>query len=124
MAYLKAFQVSVLCHYCHVGLVLMMMYSAELQEWEQVTAMRDSDQRRFCRERYLSSACFDMVYGIRSQLLGQVRAAGFISTTGASDLKIVNQNAHNWSLVKGILVSMLYPNICSIDRENKNVFNE
>jgi hypothetical protein len=65
-----------------------------------------------------------MVCGIRAQLLGQLRAAGFVQNTGAGDLKDINSNSGNWALVKGILVSTLYPRVCAIDKQNKWLYNE
>lgn len=64
-----------------------------------------------------------MVYAIRQQLVGQLRASGFIKTKGRSDLKELNSNSDNWPMVKGVLVATLYPNICGIDRAKKILYN-
>lgn len=64
-----------------------------------------------------------MVYAIRSQLLGQLRASGFVKTKGKGDLKELNANSNNWALVKGVLMATLYPNICGVDRVKKVLYN-
>lgn len=94
------------------------------KDWEKSTLFKESVERNFCRERFVSSACFEMVCGIRAQLLGQLRAAGFVQNTGANDLRDLNTNSENWSMVKGILTATLYPNVCAIDKENNCLFNE
>lgn len=80
-------------------------------------------ENRFCRENYLSAVTFEMIYAIRMQLLGQLRACGFVKAKGTGDLKELNNNSNNWALVKGILVATLYPNICGTDRTKNVLYN-
>lgn len=94
-----------------------------LQDWEKSRLFCDGTERRFCRDHYLSSLTFEMVYAIRSQLLGQLRASGFVKTKGKGDLKELNANSNNWALVKGVLMATLYPNICGVDRAKKVLYN-
>ena len=96
----------------------------KFQEWEKSSLFNDRVVRDFCQKNYLSSATFEMVVGIRAQLLGQLRSCGFVQPKGSNDVKSLNVNSDNWALVKGILASTLYPNICGIDIKNKSLFNE
>lgn len=37
---------------------------------------------------------------MRSQLLGQLRATGFVRARGGSDIRDLNTNSENWAVVK------------------------
>jgi len=79
---------------------------------------------KFCSDQFVSSNTFEMVYGIRSQLLGHLRAARFVNSKGSADLHAVNTNSDNSALVRGIIVSTLYPNLCAVNRAKKCLYNE
>ena len=59
----------------------------------------------------------EMVVGIRNQVLAQLRASGFVRARGSGDIKSINTNSNNWSLVKACLTSGLYPNVIRVDKE-------
>lgn len=60
----------------------------------------------------------DMIFGIRTQIMGQLRASGFVRTRGPGDIGDVNRNSNSWSTVKACLVAGGYPNILRVDKEN------
>lgn len=95
-----------------------------LQHWENAKLYSRGTDKRFLRDNYLSGACFEMVSGIRTQLLGQLRSSGFVKSKGGGDLRDLNVNSDNWALVKGVLTGSMYPNICAIDREKNCLYNE
>lgn len=41
-----------------------------------------------------------IVFFFRSQILGQLKVAGFIRPRGAGDIRDLNSNSSNWALVK------------------------
>ncbi|CAL8119186.1 unnamed protein product [Orchesella dallaii] len=89
--------------------------------WE---ASRKSERKKFCQDNYLSATTFEMVSRIREQLLGQLCAMGFVQNRTPSVLSELNTNSENWAMVKGVLVAMLYPNICGVsDNVLHNSFN-
>jgi ATP-dependent RNA helicase YTHDC2 len=53
----------------------------------------------------------------RTQLLGQLRASGFVRARGGGDIRDLNSNSENWAVVKAALCAGLYPNILRVDRE-------
>lgn len=55
--------------------------------------------------------------GVRTQLLGQLRASGFVKARGSGDIRDLNANSENWCVVKAALVSGMYPNLLRVDRE-------
>lgn len=59
--------------------------------------------------------------GLRSQILGQLRASGFVRTRGGSDLHELNQFSDNWAVIKAALTAGLYPNLARIDRGHKQL---
>ncbi|KAM9841444.1 3'-5' RNA helicase YTHDC2 [Aulostomus maculatus] len=89
------------------------------QAWQK--ARSDGWERSFCDKNFLSQATMDMILGIRTQLLGQLRAIGFVRARGGSDIRDVNQNSENWAVVKAALVSGMYPNMVHLDLETSQL---
>uniref|UniRef100_A0A1A7XDF5 RNA helicase n=1 Tax=Iconisemion striatum TaxID=60296 RepID=A0A1A7XDF5_9TELE len=85
------------------------------QAWQK--ARSEGWERSFCQKNYLSQATMDMILGMRTQLLGQLRAIGFVRARGGSDIRDVNLNSENWSIVKAALVAGMYPNLVHINKE-------
>lgn len=55
----------------------------------------------------------------RTQLLGQLRASGFVRARGGGDIRDLNTNSENWAAVKAALCAGIYPNLAKIEK-NKN----
>ena len=53
----------------------------------------------------------EMVTGMRTQLLGQLRASGFVRAKGAGDIRDLNKNSENWAVVKAALTAGSYPHL-------------
>uniref|UniRef100_A0A672ZSK1 RNA helicase n=1 Tax=Sphaeramia orbicularis TaxID=375764 RepID=A0A672ZSK1_9TELE len=94
----------------HMGLL------RAFQAWQR--ACSEGWERAFCEENFLSQATMDMILGMRTQLMGQLRALGFVRTRGASDIRDVNVNSENWAVVKAALVAGMYPNLVHIDKSS------
>ncbi|XP_008936551.1 PREDICTED: probable ATP-dependent RNA helicase YTHDC2, partial [Merops nubicus] len=86
------------------------------QAWQK--ARSDGWERSFCEKNFLSQATMEIIIGMRTQLLGQLRASGFVRARGGADIKDVNTNSENWAVVKAALVAGMYPNLVHVDREN------
>ena len=63
----------------------------------------------------------EMIVGMRTQLLGQLRASGFVRTRGSGDIRDLNLNSENWAVVKAALTAGLYPNMIRVDREHSQL---
>ncbi|KAG7240878.1 hypothetical protein INR49_023452 [Caranx melampygus] len=85
------------------------------QAWQK--ARSEGWERTFCEKNFLSQATMDMILGMRTQLLGQLRAIGFVRARGGSDIRDVNLNSENWAVVKAALVSGMYPNLVHLNQE-------
>ena len=85
------------------------------QEWQQARA--EKREKSWCREYHVNNTTMEMVVGIRNQVLAQLRASGFVRARGSGDIKSININSSNWSLVKACLMSGLYPNVIRVDRQ-------
>jgi hypothetical protein len=59
----------------------------------------------------------EMLAGTRTQLLGQLRASGFVRAKGPGDIRDLNKNAENWAVVKAALTAGCYPNLARFDHE-------
>ncbi|XP_053934447.1 3'-5' RNA helicase YTHDC2-like [Cuculus canorus] len=86
------------------------------QAWQK--ARSDGWERAFCEKNFLCQATMEIIIGMRTQLLGQLRASGFVRARGGADIKDVNTNSENWSVVKAALVAGMYPNLVHVDRES------
>uniref|UniRef100_A0A8C3L563 RNA helicase n=1 Tax=Chrysolophus pictus TaxID=9089 RepID=A0A8C3L563_CHRPC len=86
------------------------------QAWQK--ARSDGWERVFCEKNFLSQATMEIIIGMRTQLLGQLRALGFVRARGGADIRDVNANSENWAVVKAALVAGMYPNLVHVDREN------
>jgi len=58
---------------------------------------------------------------VRTQLLGQLRASGFVRARGGGDIRDLNSNSENWAVVKAAMCAGLYPNILRVDRERNQL---
>ncbi|XP_070780527.1 3'-5' RNA helicase YTHDC2 [Enoplosus armatus] len=85
------------------------------QAWQK--ARSDGWERSFCEKNFLSQATMDMILGMRTQLLGQLRAIGFVRARGGSDIRDVNLNSENWAIVKAALMCGMYPNLVHVNQE-------
>ncbi|XP_009467463.1 PREDICTED: probable ATP-dependent RNA helicase YTHDC2 isoform X2 [Nipponia nippon] len=86
------------------------------QAWQK--ARSDGWERPFCERYFLSQATMEIIVGMRTQLLGQLRASGFVRARGGADIRDVNTNSENWAVVKAALVAGMYPNLVHVDRES------
>ena len=84
------------------------------QGWQ--VAKTEGREGAFCRKFGTSASTLEMVTGMRSQLLGQLRAAGFVRPKGADDIRDLNRNSENWAVVKAALAAGAYPSIARLDR--------
>uniref|UniRef100_A0AAQ4QP43 RNA helicase n=1 Tax=Gasterosteus aculeatus aculeatus TaxID=481459 RepID=A0AAQ4QP43_GASAC len=89
------------------------------QAWQK--ARSEGWERSFCEKNFLSQATMDMILGMRTQLLGQLRAIGFVRARGGSDIRDVNLNSENWAVVKAALMAGMYPNLVHINRETSMI---
>uniref|UniRef100_A0A3P8WMT8 YTH N6-methyladenosine RNA binding protein C2 n=1 Tax=Cynoglossus semilaevis TaxID=244447 RepID=A0A3P8WMT8_CYNSE len=85
------------------------------QAWQR--ARRDGCERSFCERNFLSQATMEMIFDLRVQLLGQLRAIGFVRPRGSSNIHELNQNSENWAVVKAALVCGMYPNMFYVDQK-------
>ena len=56
------------------------------------------------------------VHCYRTQLLGQLRASGFVRARGGGDIRDLNTNSENWAVVKAALCAGMYPNVIRVNR--------
>ncbi|XP_064618810.1 3'-5' RNA helicase YTHDC2-like [Lineus longissimus] len=85
------------------------------QAWQKARA--DGWERQFCQKNFISGATMEMILGMRTQLLGQLRASGFVRARGCGDIRDLNTNSENWAVVKAALLAGMYPNVIRFDRQ-------
>ena len=84
------------------------------QGWQK--AKSEGREKSFCHRHQVSSSTLEMVTGMRTQLLGQLRASGFVRAKGPGDIRELNRNSENWAVVKAALVAGAYPSLARYDR--------
>ncbi|CAL8343000.1 unnamed protein product [Merluccius merluccius] len=89
------------------------------QAWQK--ARSDGWERSFCEKNFLSQATMEIIIMMRTQLLGQLRAIGFVRARGRSDIRDVNLNSENWALVKAALLTGTYPKLAHINQDSCSI---
>ncbi|CAL8280780.1 unnamed protein product [Lota lota] len=89
------------------------------QAWQK--ARSDGWERSFCEKNFLSQATMEIIIMMRTQLLGQLRAIGFVRARGRSDIRDVNINSENWAIVKAALLTGTYPKLAHINQESGSI---
>ncbi|GFY33088.1 3'-5' RNA helicase YTHDC2 [Trichonephila clavipes] len=92
------------------------------QAWQK--AKVEGHERIFCARNFISHATMEMVVAMRSQLLGQLRASGFIRARGNSDIRDLNTNSEIWAVIKAALCAGTYPNLIRIDRDRQQLITQ
>ncbi|XP_022100852.1 probable ATP-dependent RNA helicase YTHDC2 [Acanthaster planci] len=92
------------------------------QAWQR--ARSDGWEKAFCQRNFLSQATMEMIVGMRTQLLGQLRASGFVRARGPGDIRDLNTNSENWAVVKASLCAGMYPNIMKVDRKKSQLMTQ
>lgn len=87
------------------------------QGWQK--ARIEGSERIFTRQKQISSSTMEMVTGMRTQLLGQLRASGFVRAKGTGDIRDLNKHSENWAVVKAALTAGSYPSMARFDRESQ-----
>ena len=87
------------------------------QGWQK--ARVEGNEKQFCYNYQISTSTMEMITGMRTQLLGQLRASGFVRAKGFGDIRDLNKYSENWAVVKAALVGGAYPNLARYDRDSK-----
>ncbi|UYV78742.1 YTHDC2 [Cordylochernes scorpioides] len=92
------------------------------QAWQK--ARSEGYERSFCEKNFLSAPTLEMIVGMRTQLLGQLRASGFVRARGGGDIRDLNSNSENWAVVKAAVCAGTYPNLIRVDRERRQLITQ
>ena len=87
--------------------------------WQK--AKHEVCEKQFCEQNFISSAAMEMIVNMRAQLLGQLRASGFVRARGTGDIRDLNTNSENWAVVKAALCAGAYPYIVRVDRDKNRL---
>ncbi|KAF5404452.1 hypothetical protein PHET_02273 [Paragonimus heterotremus] len=89
------------------------------QFWQK--ARSEGWERSFSQKNFISTAAFEIITVIRTQLLGQLRASGFVKARGSGDIRDLNTNSENWAIVKAAIVAGMHPNFARVHREQGKI---
>jgi hypothetical protein len=94
-----------------------MVFLKAFHGWQK--AKNEQLEKVFCRENFINPSTMDMIFNLRTQLLGQLRASGFVKAKGASDIRDLNTNSENWAVVKAALAAGYFPNVIRFETARK-----
>lgn len=89
------------------------------QMWLNLKNTQQND-RRFCEEHFISKNHIEHVRGIRKQILGYLEQSELVGKNQSH----LNENSENWSIVKAVICSSLYPFIARIERQRGSMYTE
>ncbi|KAL1420950.1 hypothetical protein MTO96_004318 [Rhipicephalus appendiculatus] len=89
------------------------------QRWQKARA--ENSEHYFCERNFVSGATMSTALAVRGQLLGQLRASGFVRSRGGGDIRDLNTNSDNWAVIKAALCAGSYPNLLRVDRERRQL---
>ncbi|KAJ8937482.1 hypothetical protein NQ314_011872 [Rhamnusium bicolor] len=84
-----------------------LLYLMVFKKWQEES--HNGRISEFCRNYFISHPTMNSILETRGQLLGQLRAAGFINQSNS--VEEYNRNANCWPLVKAIICTGLYANL-------------
>ncbi|CAH8834358.1 unnamed protein product [Trichobilharzia szidati] len=93
-----------------------MMLLRAFQFWQK--SRSEGWEKNFCQKNFISTTAFEVITAIRTQLLGQLRASGFVKARGSGDIRDLNSNSENWAVVKAAIVAGMHGNLARLDRKN------
>lgn len=85
------------------------------QRWNHFKSERNFDNQ-FNQKNFINGGIMERIFGIRSQIIGQLRSVGLVSSQG--NLQYLNENSGKWCVVKACLAAGLYPNVAKINKTN------
>ncbi|XP_053659053.1 3'-5' RNA helicase YTHDC2-like [Anopheles marshallii] len=89
------------------------------QRWSGTRSMHK--RKELCNRLFLNHGKLLMVHDLRKKLHGHLCTIGMVKSYEPSSAKELNVYAYNWSLVKGILLVGLYPNVCYLEKYSKTL---
>lgn len=89
------------------------------QGWQ--AARHNNTERQYSERHFINSGSMELITGMRTHILSQLRTVGLVKARGAGDIRDVNSNADNWALVKAALTGGAYPNLARVDREHNTL---
>ncbi|XP_035893626.1 3'-5' RNA helicase YTHDC2-like [Anopheles stephensi] len=93
-----------------------------LRAYQRWLSMHSVHKRKeLCSRMFLNHGKLSMVHDLRNKLHTHLCTLGLVKTYGAGSINQLNAFAGNWSLVKGVLLVGLYPNVCYQGKYSKTL---
>lgn len=96
--------------------------SKAFKQWSR--AKEEGNERSFCAKNFVSSPAMEMISGMRGQLISHLKNIGLIRHRGPGDMKDLNSNSQNWSVIKAVVLTGAYPALIRVDRESGCIISE
>ena len=74
------------------------------QKWQEL-CRNNPKNVSYDRSGIILFSSFELVYSLRTKILGQLRACGFVKGKGAMNIRQLNTNSDNFTLVKAAICS-------------------
>nr|XP_049465323.1 3'-5' RNA helicase YTHDC2-like [Anopheles coluzzii] len=89
------------------------------QRWLDARSVQK--RKELCNRLFLNHGKLTMVSELRNKLHAHLCSIGVVKSYGPGSVKDLNEFANNWSLVKGILLVGLYPNVSYLEKYSKTM---
>uniref|UniRef100_A0A182VV52 RNA helicase n=1 Tax=Anopheles minimus TaxID=112268 RepID=A0A182VV52_9DIPT len=89
------------------------------QRWQATRSVLK--RKELCNRLFLNHGKLTMVHDLRNKLHAHLCTIGVIKSYGPGNVHDLNEHASNWSLMKGILLMGLYPNVCYLEKYSKTL---
>lgn len=73
------------------------------QKWQELCRSNAKNNGKVDKKDIILSSSFEMIYSLRTKILGQLRAIGFVKGKGSMNIRQLNINSDNFSLVKAAI---------------------
>lgn len=78
------------------------------QKWNEYKTSNEFDGG-FCEDNFVNSGTMDRIASTRVKIVGYLRSVRLIQSVG--NISVLNENSHNWSIVKACISAGSYPDI-------------
>lgn len=86
--------------------------------------IKQKKRDQFCQDNFISIGNMHMIQGVRKLIMGHLKMSELIAENSARNIKKLNLNSDNWTIVKACLTVGMYPNVCRMNRLNGQIYSK
>lgn len=75
------------------------------QKWQEMCRSNPTKNGTYDKNGIILFSSFELIYSLRTKILGQLRAVGFVKGKGPMNIRSLNANSENFTLVKAAITA-------------------